>query len=426
MIESLMLCGIGGLAGCLLVLMFIPLVHQRAVRLSKQQIVDATPLMVNEIQADKDHLRAEFAMSVRRLEISLEEMRAKAASRCGDIHKQNAEISRLQLELDRKTALIFALRTREEVRKGAVRRVLKILLYFYMRARRLRPPAIEPAQEVIQQHSAEVSRLQLELDKRMAAIFALRAREQVRKGIIRRALKIVLYFYIRTSRRRRPLPFARTLGENSKRPLTGPPLLKIRSFKSRGYADRSTEANPLVQEKKVALITQAPSARKPAMAARQLVREKIIGPFGRYPEIKRPIAKPTPKAITDVETELAKVGKAWQKYRSTNGRDAVYIYLEAVYALVRRWQRLNCALKNSQAALRLQVDAPQMEPEPFGIVIFCTADPEIADSKTRSKWSRVLRLARKAKPANQRLTDFIKSNGGINACARMSARGLIG
>jgi len=205
MIESLMLCGIGVLAGCLLMLMFIPLVHHRAVRLVKQQIVDATPLTVNEIQADKDHLRAEFAMSVRRLEISLEEMRAKAASRYGDIHKQNAEISRLQVELDRKTALIFALRTREEVRKGAVRRVLKILLYFYMRARRLRPPAIEPAQEAIQQHNAEVGRLQLELDKRMAAIFALRAREQVRKGVVRRVVKLLLYLYIR-ARRQRPQP----------------------------------------------------------------------------------------------------------------------------------------------------------------------------------------------------------------------------
>ncbi len=204
MIESLMLCGIGVLAGCLLVLMFIPLVHQRAVRLTKQQLVDATPLMVNEIQADKDHLRAEFAMSVRRLEISLEEMRSKAAWRCGDIHKQNAEISRLQVELDRKTALIFALRTREEVRKGAVRRVLKILLYFYMRARRLRPPAIEPAQEVIQQHTAEVSRLQLDLDKRMAAIFALRAREQVRKGVVRRVVKVLLYLFIRARRLRPP------------------------------------------------------------------------------------------------------------------------------------------------------------------------------------------------------------------------------
>ena len=56
MIESLMLCGIGGLAGCLLVLMFIPLVHQRAVRLSKQQIVDATPLMVNEISGGQGSL----------------------------------------------------------------------------------------------------------------------------------------------------------------------------------------------------------------------------------------------------------------------------------------------------------------------------------------------------------------------------------
>ena len=29
------------------------------------------------------------------------------------------------------------------------------------------------------------------------------------------------------------------------------------------------------------------------------------------------------------------------------------------------------------------------KPEPFGIIICCTANPEIADAKTRSKWSRV-------------------------------------
>lgn len=199
MIESLMLCGIGVLVGCLLMLMFIPLVHERAVRLTKQQMVEATPMTVNEIQADKDHLRAEFAMSVRRLEISLEEMRAKASSRYGDIHKQNAEISRLQVELDKRTALIFALRTREEVRKGAIRRVLKLLLYFYMRARRLRrSQPLEPSQ----QQSEELSRLQVELDKRQAAIFALRAREAVRKGVVRRLVKILLFLYVRTRRQR--------------------------------------------------------------------------------------------------------------------------------------------------------------------------------------------------------------------------------
>jgi len=92
----------------------------------------------------------------------------------------------------------------------------------------------------------------------------------------------------------------------------------------------------------------------------------------------------------------------------------VYIYLEAVFVLVTQWQQLKCSLKNSQVALGLQADAPRMRPEPFGIVILCTANLQIADSKTRSKWSRALRYARKTKPSNQHLTDFIKSSGGIN------------
>jgi hypothetical protein len=67
-------------------------------------------------------------------------------------------------------------------------------------------------------------------------------------------------------------------------------------------------------------------------------------------------------------------------------------------------------------------ETPQMKPEPFAIVIFCTSDPEVADAKTRSKWSRVLCYARKAQPVGQSLTEFIKSNGGINECAGWFAR----
>jgi len=152
------------------------------------------------------------------------------------------------------------------------------------------------------------------------------------------------------------------------------------------------------------------------------VLKRIVGPFSRYPLIKKAIAKPASKASSEIEVELAAVKRAWTKYRSTKGRDAVYIYLEGVFLLVSRWQQLKCSLKNSQVALGLQADAPRMRPEPFGIVIFCTADPRSADSKTRSKWSRALRYARKMKPANQRLTDFIKSSGGLNECARRFAR----
>ncbi len=146
MIQTIMLFGIGALAGCLLMLVFFPLVHQRAVRITKQHVVDAVPLAINEIQADKDHLRAQFAMSIRRLEISIEEMRAKAGGHKGEIGRQSAEISRLHVELDKKNALIAALRTREAVHKSIVRRIAKILLTMYMHSSRRKHKMAEAVQ----------------------------------------------------------------------------------------------------------------------------------------------------------------------------------------------------------------------------------------------------------------------------------------
>jgi hypothetical protein len=63
-----------------------------------------------------------------------------------------------------------------------------------------------------------------------------------------------------------------------------------------------------------------------------------------------------------------------------------------------------------------------MKLEPLGIMIFCTADPEIVEAKTRSKWESGLRYAAQAKPSGRRLADFIKSNGGLNECASKFAR----
>jgi hypothetical protein len=165
-------------------------------------------------------------------------------------------------------------------------------------------------------------------------------------------------------------------------------------------------------------------AAKPAVPRRPLVRQKIVGPV--HPAVNEPIWRPTLNPVSSIETELARVRSAWARYRATNSRDAVCFYLEAVFALVTLWRRLNCAVKKSRAALRLAHDAPQMKPEPFAIVIFCTSDSNVADAKTRSKWSRVLRYAARAKPEGQRLTDFIKSYGGINECARKFARSVVG
>ena len=63
----------------------VPLVHNRAVRLTTRRLEAATPLSMAEIQADKDQLRAEFAMSARRLEMSVDQLKNKTTSQLAEL-----------------------------------------------------------------------------------------------------------------------------------------------------------------------------------------------------------------------------------------------------------------------------------------------------------------------------------------------------
>jgi chromosome segregation ATPase len=114
MIEPIMFVGIGVFVAGLLVIGVIPLVHARAVRLTMRRLEALTPLSMAEIQADKDQLRAEFAMSTRRLEMSVEQMKAKTTSQLAEIGKKSEAVSRLKLELGEKTAALFALEAKEK------------------------------------------------------------------------------------------------------------------------------------------------------------------------------------------------------------------------------------------------------------------------------------------------------------------------
>lgn len=121
MIEPAMYLGIGFLVASLFGLIFIPLVHARAVRLTMRRMEAATPLSMAEIQADKDQLRAEFAMSTRRLEMSVEQLKAKSTSQLAELGKKNDAINRLKLELGEKSATIFALEAREKALKDQMK-----------------------------------------------------------------------------------------------------------------------------------------------------------------------------------------------------------------------------------------------------------------------------------------------------------------
>ena len=89
MIEPIIYFGIGFLVSALLGLLFVPLVHNRAVRLTMRRLEAATPLSIAEIRADKDQLRAEFAMSTRRLEMSVDQMKAKTTTQLAELAKKS-------------------------------------------------------------------------------------------------------------------------------------------------------------------------------------------------------------------------------------------------------------------------------------------------------------------------------------------------
>lgn len=121
MIEPIMFFGIGFLAAALIGLIIIPLVHARAVRLTMRRLEAATPLSMAEIQADKDQLRAEFAMSTRRLEMSVEQLKAKSTGQLAELGKKGDAVNRLKMELGEKSAAIFALEAREKALRDQLR-----------------------------------------------------------------------------------------------------------------------------------------------------------------------------------------------------------------------------------------------------------------------------------------------------------------
>jgi hypothetical protein len=99
-----------------------------------------------------------------------------------------------------------------------------------------------------------------------------------------------------------------------------------------------------------------------------------------------------------LKQDLMRVRNTWDESQARRDRDAIYIYLTAVFELVAWWMAEGRALERAQKALRLRHIIPSDHDEPFAAIIRCTADPTKVDKRTRSKWSLALRyaLARKS------------------------------
>ncbi len=99
MIEWLMFGALGFLLGCLLALMLAPPLWNRAVKLTTRRLEATMPMSLNDIQADKDQLRAEFAIELRKVEVALDKAKEKATRELIEANKRRVDIAVLNTEL---------------------------------------------------------------------------------------------------------------------------------------------------------------------------------------------------------------------------------------------------------------------------------------------------------------------------------------
>ena len=100
MIQSILFFLLGFLCAGFLALMIAPVVWRRAVNITRKRVESSIPLTLSEIQAEKDAMRADFAMAVRRLEQKLQAASDKAARQAVEIGRRQEDIKALVADRD--------------------------------------------------------------------------------------------------------------------------------------------------------------------------------------------------------------------------------------------------------------------------------------------------------------------------------------
>lgn len=106
MLQSILFFVLGVLACSFVVTLFAPAAWRRASRLTRRRIEATLPLTRAEIQAEKDGVRAEFAMAARRLEMEIQALREKAATQMVEIQRGEQAAGQVRARQEAKEAAL--------------------------------------------------------------------------------------------------------------------------------------------------------------------------------------------------------------------------------------------------------------------------------------------------------------------------------
>ncbi len=317
MIEPIMYLAIGFLVSMLFGLMIVPLVHNRAVRLTTRRMEAATPLSMAEIQADKDQLRAEFAMSARRLEMSVDQLKNKTTSQLAELGKKSDAINRMKIELGEKSATIFALEAREKAVKEQLRATEEEFTG--------KTDALRTAEQALVERQGELARINTELsdrsivaDTRQVELVAVRTQIDELKGRVGEAEKEFSATQARLAQERsdsetasRELAEARSRVENLSQRVTDLDrqlIIQVKEAEMLGNRVNDLEARLATQGKLLAERdfenTQLLQAKEKAeRAARELADEIATTNSGKWPALEK---LKTEKAAAEEQLRIAR------------------------------------------------------------------------------------------------------------------------
>lgn len=184
-IEMVMLAALGFLTAALLTLFLSPLYRRRVARLTTESLKRSMPLTEAEIRADKDRLRAEYAIHIHKLEMKVEEGAEAAARQMVELNRRDAAISGLEVEAQHQRAFLEEHENARRVLEQTIMDRLPKVEHRLAEARKLlfqrdreivtlsqssekQARALDEATQINAQQSDEVHRLKAALNTRAA------------------------------------------------------------------------------------------------------------------------------------------------------------------------------------------------------------------------------------------------------------------
>ncbi len=174
-IHSIMLVALGFLSASILALLFSRAVWRRAVRLTTKRLRAELPASWRDVQADRDQMRAEYAIKFRQLEILLDKAREKSVQQMVAVNQHKAALKEQQEQIRILRTNLAERASKTTVLEQTVRQRLPELM-----------SRLEKAMAQLEERDQRIAKLRRGIEKQTAALNQAAQTERLRQAEIQR------------------------------------------------------------------------------------------------------------------------------------------------------------------------------------------------------------------------------------------------